>query len=68
MAAGSKGDVEVTVDKDGGISLDVQGVKGKGCENLTRALEKELGNVSSRKHKAGYHQKPRQHLQQGHGS
>lgn len=68
MATRSKGDVEVVVDEEGGMSLDVQGVKGKSCEELTRALEKELGSVTNRRHKAEYVQKPRQHLEQGHGS
>lgn len=66
--AQAHGDVEVTVDEEGNISLEAKGIQGKGCIDLTKELEKELGQTSNRRLKGSFHAKPRQHLQQGHDS
>ena len=49
-------EIEVTIDRDGKVSLHVRGVKGKKCLELTRPLEEALGGeVESRTltHEAG---------------
>ena len=48
--------VTVTIDPDGATSVEVEGVVGSSCEDLTRELEAALGTVSERTHKAEYHQ------------
>jgi len=43
-------EIEVVIDKDGRVHLEVQGVKGPACLDLTRALEEALGGeVEERK-------------------
>ncbi len=42
------GQIEVTIDLDGHATIHVQGVKGARCLDLTKALEAELGTVTSR--------------------
>ncbi len=42
-------EIEVIIDRDGQVKLEVRGVKGTGCLDLTRELEKALGGqVESR--------------------
>lgn len=46
-------EIEVIIDKDGQVRIDVQGVKGMKCVDLTAALEQALGGrVESRDMKA----------------
>lgn len=40
--------IKVTIDAKGGVSYTVQGVKGKGCKELTKAID-ALGTVSETK-------------------
>ena len=50
--------VTVTIDPATGETLvEVDGVAGKACENLTRELERDLGTVTGRKRKPEYHRK-----------
>lgn len=58
-------EVEVTIDREGNVTFDVRGVKGKSCENLTRKLEEGFGKVTRRRHKASYFQKEQNRLRQG---
>ncbi len=53
-----EGDRKITllVNEDGSVQLEVEGVKGKGCTELTADVEKALGTVTSVKKKAEYHQ------------
>lgn len=37
-------EIEITIDKDGRVSLRVIGVKGQSCLEITRELELALGN------------------------
>lgn len=37
-------EIEVVVDADGNVRVDVRGVKGKKCTEITRALEAALGD------------------------
>ena len=42
--------INVTIDKEGNVSMDVRGVKGRSCQDLTKQLEQALGKtVSDRK-------------------
>ena len=43
--------IVVTIDPSGKVDIDVTGVKGKGCLDLTRELEEALGKVVTRKEK-----------------
>ena len=41
--------IKITIDKMGKTKIEVDGVKGASCEELTKGIEKALGSVSSRK-------------------
>lgn len=38
-------EIEVIIDSEGEVQITVRGVKGKGCVDLTRSLEEELGGA-----------------------
>ena len=48
--------VIVTIGPDGKIESEVQGCKGRVCENLTKFLDEAFGPAKSRKLKPEYHQ------------
>lgn len=48
----------VNISPDGDVTLDVQGVKGKQCLDLTQDLEEELGIVTARTEKTEMHERP----------
>jgi len=42
-------EIEVFIEKDGKVRIEVRGVKGRGCLDLTRGLEAALrGSIESR--------------------
>jgi heat shock protein HslJ len=49
-------EIEVTVDTDGSVQIEAIGFTGKLCEKATAEIERELGQVTARKHKPEYHQ------------
>ncbi len=50
-------EVEVTIDPEGRVKLSVRGVKGKGCVDVTSALEEALGaDVESRTYTSEYYE------------
>ena len=51
--------VTVTIAPDGTTSIEVEGVKGKGCVELTRDIEKALGSVSKDTKTSEYRERPR---------
>jgi hypothetical protein len=55
--------VEIT---DEEITLEVEGVKGKACIDLTRPLEEELGVVEERKLTREYYERETQSQRQRH--
>lgn len=57
-------EVEITIDKEGNVSFEVKGVKGRGCEALTKKLEEGLGKVTRRKHKKEWYIREQQRLKQ----
>lgn len=61
--------VIVKIRKDGTVGIEVDGVTGGGCENVTRPLEERLGVVTSRTHKPEYFQETsvQQELSTGEG-
>ena len=50
--------VIVTIDADGHVQIEVDGVVGKTCHDVTADLEKLLGHVDTRQHKPDYHRTP----------
>lgn len=48
--------VEITVSREGKVSLKVKGVKGKKCLELTKDLEAKLGVVEERQLTGDYYQ------------
>lgn len=40
-------EIIITADKSGKVTIEVQGVKGSGCHDLTAGLERTLGTVVS---------------------
>lgn len=50
--------ITIKIDKEGNASLDVAGVKGKKCLDLTKELEEALGVVSKRVEKKEIHERP----------
>ena len=49
--------IKVVVEKNGKLSIEVQGVSGARCLSLTEFLEKEVGEVSERERTREYFQK-----------
>lgn len=47
--------IKVTVKKDGSIEYQVQGVKGKGCKDVSKFID-SLGKVKETKNTAEYSQ------------
>jgi hypothetical protein len=52
--------ITVTVQTDGATEVSVQGVKGQGCDALTKALEASLGSTESKKRTGEYYAKQTQ--------
>lgn len=49
-------EVQVVIAPDGKVTIEVNGVKGGGCLELTEQLEKALGTVASREMSPEAHQ------------
>ena len=50
-------EIDVQIDAGGNVSVEVRGVSGKKCEELTALLEQALGGgVVERVHKPEYHE------------
>lgn len=49
-------EMEIIIDKNGKVNIEVKGVKGPSCKDLTRELEEALGEVEKRTFKTGYYQ------------
>jgi len=58
-------EVIVTVDTDAGVTVAVNGVKGKRCKEITAQLEKALGKVTESKLTADYYRQEQQRLKIG---
>lgn len=53
-------EITIRVGKGGKINLDVAGVKGGSCKDLTKAFEKALGTVSETKNTGEYYEQEQQ--------
>jgi len=61
-------EITIRVGKGGKINLDVAGVKGGACKDLTKAFEKAMGKVVSTENTNEYYEQEQQDkLQQGGG-
>jgi len=61
-------EITIRVGKGGKINLDVAGVKGGTCKDLTKAFEKAMGKVVSTENTNEYYEQEQQDkLQQGGG-
>jgi hypothetical protein len=50
-------EIEITIDRDGGVRVAVHGVTGKECLNVTRPIEEALGGqVQERTFTSEYYQ------------
>jgi len=54
--------IDVFIHPDGTVELQVKGVKGKKCLDLTKNLEQALGEVKERKLTNEYYQTEEQHI------
>ena len=57
--------VKVKIAADGSLTVEAEGVTGKGCEALTKPMEDALGATGGRTHKPEYHQEQQQSAQEG---
>jgi hypothetical protein len=46
--------IEIQVDRDGNVTVHVEGVKGDECIRITKSLEEALGPVTDRSFSAEY--------------
>ena len=53
-----KTEIEITIDKEGNISYEVKGIKGKSCIEATKFLDESLGEVVERKHSREFYEHP----------
>lgn len=48
--------VIITIDKRANVEIEVQGVKGAACKDITRAVEEALGKVTSTEQTGEYYE------------
>jgi hypothetical protein len=49
-------DIFFTIDDDGEVKIEVKGLPGADCLELTKSIEEALGIVSDRQHTSEYYQ------------
>lgn len=49
------GEVEIVINPDGTVELEVQGIKGTRCEDITDVLTRELGEVEDQHYTSEYY-------------
>jgi len=52
----TKHEITFTIDEDGAVQFEVSGVKGPQCLEITKELEKELGDVVDQRKTAEYYE------------
>jgi Protein of unknown function (DUF2997) len=48
-------EMKIIISKTGQVTIDVEGIKGSGCKNLTKAMEKAFGTTVKDKKKAEFY-------------
>lgn len=56
--------ITITIGETGDVSLQVAGCPGKGCQQLTEAIEKAIGQTTHDRKTTEYHRPARQGQQQ----
>jgi hypothetical protein len=56
VSVATKKDIVITIGPDGEVKIEVEGVAGKDCLDLTKFLEDELGEVTDRQFTSAYYQ------------
>lgn len=51
----SQAELQIVISPEGKVQIEVQGVQGPGCKDLTRFLEESLGEIEQRDLKAEYY-------------
>lgn len=51
-------EIVIRIGKDGKINLNVAGIKGGGCKDITKALEKALGMVENTTNTGEFYEQP----------
>lgn len=54
----SKQEMEITIGPDGEVKIEVIGVKGRSCVDVSEFLEEALGDVVEREYTREYYQQP----------
>lgn len=49
-------EIEFIIKPDGEVEERVRGVKGHGCESLTKGIEERLGEIKGREHTGEYYE------------
>ena len=52
-----KTELNITIDKQGNVSYEVKGLKGKDCLKSTKFLDDDLGEVTKREYTREYYEK-----------
>jgi hypothetical protein len=52
----SRHDLKITITETGEVQLEVEGVKGSQCLDITKDLENELGEILTREKKSEFYQ------------
>lgn len=50
-------ELRISIDPQGKVLVDVDGVKGTGCEDLVKFLEDALGKAAKKKRKPDYYER-----------
>jgi len=51
-----KEEMEITISPEGAVRVHVKGIKGKGCVELKKTIEKAVGYVSEQKFTSEYYE------------
>jgi hypothetical protein len=58
-------EIKITIKPDGSTETEVKGVKGQGCEALTREIEAALGRAKSKRRTPEFSQRAERQLGAG---
>jgi len=53
-----KQELEISITPEGEVKIEVKGVKGADCLEVTKDIEEALGVVKNREHTSEYYQQP----------